>query len=298
MDWKLRLLGKPVPERESNFPDDAEYNAIILDKPSDPSTRSLSTINIGNYIDEKLNRRESGDYWIVNKDGISDDSVGDGYYIGGDSGNLLSGYYRVSDTDSSNLEVKAPDGFELTLDINADILWKANSAFTLLAELSVSPGAKVDITKKLTVIDEDVILNQSLSTTDDVIFNRVDAGKFYGRVPLGAVIPIVGTFTGANNSGTSNNPNSIPTSGYITDDGFQLCDGVEVGTGSILLGYVPNITDSRFIMGSSSLGTIGGNTNNLKTLSKSEIPSHNHGLSGNITLSGETSPAQIGRAHV
>lgn len=123
-----------------------------------------------------------------------------------------------------------------------------------------------------TIVENDFQCQNNLT-----VVNRLSAGKFDGRVPLGGVIAIVGTRTGANNTGVPITPPGIPTSGVITDDGFQLCDGSAVGAGATLTGFVPKIDDDRFIQGSSSLGILGGNTNNMKTLNVNEMPSHNHG---------------------
>lgn len=115
--------------------------------------------------------------------------------------------------------------------------------------------------------------NQNITKVE----NRLQVAKFDGRVPLGGVVGVVGTFNSANNGGGIITPSGIPASGIVSDDGFQRCDGSAVGSGAILTGYVPKIDDDRFIQGSSSLGLIGGNSLNQKTLSINEIPSHNHG---------------------
>lgn len=105
---------------------------------------------------------------------------------------------------------------------------------------------------------------------------RLSVGQLDGRIPLGSVVAVVGTRTAAANAGTVIDPGSVPASGIVSDDGMQFCDGVETGEGAILTGYVPDLTDNRFIQGSSSFGIMGGNINNQKTLAESEIPSHSH----------------------
>lgn len=124
-------------------------------------------------------------------------------------------------------------------------------------------------------------------TNTTIIENRLQVAKFDGRVPLGAVIPIVGTRTAANNGGSPNTPSGIPATGIVSDDGFQRCDGSAVGSGATLTGFVPDLTDNRFIQGSTSLGTLsasdGVNLNdNTVKLTTNELPSHNHsGSTGN-----------------
>lgn len=109
------------------------------------------------------------------------------------------------------------------------------------------------------------------------VANELTVDKFKGRVPLGGVIGVVGTFTSADNGGTVITPPGIPSSGVMSNDGFQICDGTAVASGSTLTGYVPKIDDDRFIQGSSSLGLVGGNVSNSFTLTTNEMPSHAHG---------------------
>jgi len=87
-----------------------------------------------------------------------------------------------------------------------------------------------------------------------------------GVVPLGAVIAI-----GHNSAWAPPASNSIK-------DGFALCDGGAYPSGSnaSFSGNRPNLSDSRFLQGASSIGGTGGA--NSKTLSTSELPSHSHGM--------------------
>jgi hypothetical protein len=85
-----------------------------------------------------------------------------------------------------------------------------------------------------------------------------------GTVPLGAIIPVgdVGAW-------------ALPASGEIKD-GFALCDGTAFPAGShpSFAGNRPNLSDSRFLQGSSSVGGTGGA--NSKTLATAELPAHTH----------------------
>jgi len=85
-----------------------------------------------------------------------------------------------------------------------------------------------------------------------------------GTVPLGAIIPVgnVGAW-------------ALPASGEIKD-GFALCDGTTFPAGShpSFAGNRPNLSDSRFLQGSSSVGGTGGA--NSKTLATAELPAHTH----------------------
>ena len=101
-----------------------------------------------------------------------------------------------------------------------------------------------------------------------------------GNIPIGGVIPIMGAFQSTQNSGTFTSA-FIPLSGVITNDGFQRCDGSLINnTNSIFHNkYTPDITDSRFIQGSTSAGTLGGNSSNEITISQTNLPTHSHDIS-------------------
>jgi hypothetical protein len=84
-------------------------------------------------------------------------------------------------------------------------------------------------------------------------------------VPLGAIIAVSSNLAGAFDS----------ASGVVTN-GFQLCDGVPIPGGNAVIGSVPQLTDSRFLMGSSVAGTTGGNVNNQVSLSHNHEMQHIH----------------------
>ncbi len=125
---------------------------------------------------------------------------------------------------------------------------------------------------------------------------RISVGQFDGRLPLGSVVPVIGTYSATNNTGTFTTATGIPASGVISDDGFMRCDGVEIPSDqeAKLLGFVPNISDERFIQGSTTAGfatvTNLSNVNqgnNYVKLTRSEMPSHNHGgNTGDTSISG------------
>jgi hypothetical protein len=85
-----------------------------------------------------------------------------------------------------------------------------------------------------------------------------------GTIPLGAVISI-------------GNPGAwaLPAAGEIKD-GYALCNGQAFPAGSspLFSGTMPNLSDSRFLQGSSSVGGTGGA--NSKTLATAELPAHTH----------------------
>jgi hypothetical protein len=122
-------------------------------------------------------------------------------------------------------------------------------------------------------------------TGNSSVSGRLSVGSFYGRVPIGSVIPIIGVFQSTSNSGTFTSA-SLPSSGSITDDGFQRCDGSIINNASSIFNgkYTPNISDNRFIQGSTSAGEISSDTgvnngDNTVTLISSNLPTHTHDIS-------------------
>ena len=87
-----------------------------------------------------------------------------------------------------------------------------------------------------------------------------------GTVPLGAIVP-VGNISGW----------ALPAAGAIKD-GYALCNGQAFPSGSNLAfsGNMPNLSDDRFLQGSSSVAGTGGA--NTKTLATAELPAHTHSI--------------------
>ncbi len=85
-----------------------------------------------------------------------------------------------------------------------------------------------------------------------------------GIVPVGSVIAIANVAVW-----------SLPAAGQIKD-GFALCNGQTVPAGAhpLLTGTLPNLSDDRFLQGSTASGTTGGA--NTKTLTTTELPAHTH----------------------
>lgn len=134
------------------------------------------------------------------------------------------------------------------------------------------------------------------------IENRLTVGKLDGRVPLGTVVPVIGTFSLANNGGVFTVAPGIPASGQISDEGWMKCDGALIpsGQGALLSGFVPKIDDDRFIMGSTQSGIFSvedefavNQGNNLIKLTTQTLPPHFHPIS----LSGTNTSTNGNHAH-
>lgn len=88
----------------------------------------------------------------LNKGGAAASAAGAG--IDFEENEVITGYIRVADDDRSNLDLKAPSGNELKLDVNADV------TFTVGAGLTIESAS---------------VLNQDLTTDAAVTFASVDA---------------------------------------------------------------------------------------------------------------------------
>jgi hypothetical protein len=89
-----------------------------------------------------------------------------------------------------------------------------------------------------------------------------------GTIPLGSIIPVVDAYSNV----------TVPASGVVDSRGFQYCDGAALSGESLLgtglSGNTPNLTDGRFLRGSTVSGTTGGNSS--ISLSVNNIPAHTH----------------------
>ena len=83
--------------------------------------------------------------------------------------------------------------------------------------------------------------------------------------PLGMIIPIASNLTGTY---------TIPASGSVDSDGWMYCNGAAIPAGKNVSGTTPNLTDGRFLRGSTSSGSTGGSA--TFTLATTNIPSHTH----------------------
>ena len=113
-------------------------------------------------------------------------------------------------------------------------------------QTGVSPGKVVkDVTPTITSPHITGIVTGG-ATYNNITLSGTSVGT--GIAPLGAVVPVASNLTGSF---------SIPISGTVSS-GWQLCNGVAIPGGNTLSGNTPNLTDNRFLMGSSSAGTASG----------------------------------------
>ena len=119
-------------------------------------------------------------------------------------------------------------------------------------------------------------ISSTLSGTVTSALNLIEKGK----VPVGAVVPVVGTYSSLTDP-TSVLPNGvIPNSGVISTYGYMLCDGSVVPSSSNVHPNfrgrrTPVINDGRFVSGStaSNPGSRGPGT---LVLTEDNIPLHDH----------------------
>lgn len=152
---------------------------------------------------------------------------------------------------------------------------RSGNTVTLLEDLRVFsviflPGTNDDVKSYI----DDKIANHD-SQHDDRYYMKSEISNMIQ--PVGSIIAYLpGYFTAAGNSGYT-------AVALTLSSNWKVCDGSLCNDASspIFNGagrYLPNLTDSRFIMGSTiaGAGTIGGNSANQVTLSTSNMPSHNH----------------------
>lgn len=127
------------------------------------------------------------------------------------------------------------------------------------------------------------------TTGDSVTYEQLQAvlALTVPMPPQGSILPWVpGYFTDGSNGGYTNalgTANTVASANtYLNASGWYVCDGAAVNdaASAIFNGagrYLPNLTDSRFLMGSTAAGTIGGSNT---------LVDHLHGFT--LTAAGQT----------
>lgn len=122
--------------------------------------------------------------------------------------------------------------------------------------------------------DDAPLTNDSVAKTSTTGVQTFNA---FGIVPVGGIIAIASNLSGSF---------AVPTTG-TSSRGWQLCDGATVEAGGTLSGNVPQLTDSRFLMGSTVAGTIAGT--NTAAITGSQTLNHTHGIAHTHMWSADTS---------
>ena len=143
----------------------------------------------------------------------------------------------------------------------------------------------------------DVIFNYDRDRIEVKTSSSWDAAA---SVPVGTILPwLGGYFTNGTNGGFTNVlANSIAAvNSLLLASGYRVCDGTSLNlTGSpIYTGlnrYLPNLTDARFLMGSTAGGTVGGA--NSITIASNNLPTHTHTLSGTATAVSNSDTVAVG----
>lgn len=114
--------------------------------------------------------------------------------------------------------------------------------------------------------------DQSFIKKEDGNWAKIDVipDEFeFGLLPVGSLIPLTTHLTGSI---------TPPASGVI-EKGLMLCDGSVIPGGAKLSGTLPNLTDGRFLMGSTSSGTVGAATD----LTHNHTFAHTHGTNSQLS---------------
>ena len=181
----------------------------------------------------------------------------------------VGGAYAITSTDSLVVATGASP-YTVTL---PSVSGNTGKTYTIKCDLdegivltvNVAGGGLIDLSSVRTLLK-----NESLLVVGDgTKWINLSSGSLEGRgsVPLGAIIPI-GDAAGW----------VLPVAGEIKD-GYALCNGQSYPTGSnaSFSGNMPNLSDERFLQGSTSGGTVGGA--NTVTLAIANLPAHSHTMS-------------------
>jgi hypothetical protein len=267
----------------------------------------MSITNLGNqYITFDYRHPAKGsDFNTLLREGIKP-----GVYSGGDititGGNTISiapfVAYLNTGTDKM-IRVETRSAVALTITESTPVLsitytWQDVSEDWLDWNQRASGSAK--ITNEV-CLGEMVFISNLIDSID---YSLRDYGLYINGqyspdiIPVGSIVARVAGYFGDNSNGSYTDLALALPSNWKVCDG-SLCNDVDSpifnGTGR----YLPNLTDSRFIMGSTVAlsGVIGGNTGNQVTLITENLPNHNHTNTHTHTFSGSTGAVSADHSH-
>ena len=106
---------------------------------------------------------------------------------------------------------------------------------------------------------------QTTTVTGDLAITGAATGQ--GCYPLGGIIAVHSQMTGAY---------SLPSSGAVDANGWQLCDGASIPGSQSLSGTCPNLANGRFIRGNTH-ANVGVNSGaDTHPLVEANLPQHSH----------------------
>lgn len=179
---------------------------------------------------------------------------------------------------------------------------KLTDATTLYGTIATSTYSSPNTT--ITVTLDSGVLSASLSAVAVGILSKNNLSvppAVSSQLPSGSIIAWnPGYYSNGSNAGYTyaiGTANTVAAANaYLNPLGFYVCDGAALNDSSspIFSGagrYLPNITDSRFLMGSTTVGAIGGNNTMAHTHTHTHTgPSHTH-TTGDFTLTINEMPA-------
>jgi hypothetical protein len=211
---------------------------------------------------------------ITDGTGINLSSVGS---IGGDYGQPgVNASASYSDT-TKTFSWTQSSGVTAKMAVGDLILYENTSGanpVTILSPTSLGSPVSVtmpDATGTLGNVDTAETVSGAWTFSGNAVFTGTTSGK--GIVPLGGIIAI-----GDNLTGTF----TVPATGVVSE-GWQLCDGAAVAGGQSVSGTTPDLSDERFLVGSTTSGTTGG-ANAITptgTLSGTQSIAHTHTMDHN-----------------
>lgn len=155
-------------------------------------------------------------------------------------------------------------------------------------------GSDQNIAWRNNANNADVVLNISASDKIQIDSEQIALNK--SLPPVGSILPFIGGYFADGSNGTFTNVlgNTVANvNALLNSSGWYVCDGAALNdaSSSIFNGasrYLPNLTDERFLQGSTTAGGIGGsNTMIDHTHAHSlTVAAHTHTFSGTSAADG------------
>ena len=185
------------------------------------------------------------------------------------SGNTLIPFFNDTITDlnilSGQINIKADEvlanSIIATGFTNYQGGWNSSTTYT--------KGQSVSFNGLYYVSKVDNNLNHLVTDTNYWLYNPINGTVLAGEIKA-IYSRLAGTYP-------------IPASGVVDQNGYMYCNGSTIPNGYTMTGTVPNLTDGRFLRGSTESGSSG---QDAFTITASNLPAHTHTFSATTSSVG------------
>lgn len=188
---------------------------------------------------------------------------------------------------------------DVSLRYTADTITVVKHKSPLAASAPATASAAISMTAAVYDSNAGVMTGADKKILDDLNAQAVRKSYFdVAAPPPGSIMAYMPGYFGDGSNGSYVNLSLALSANWKVCDG-SLCNDNESPIFNGAGRYLPNITDERFIKGSTIAlaGVAGGNANNQVSLAETNLPAHSHTIAHTHTFSGTTAGQSVNHTH-